>query len=167
MFPKNSYDAMRFSYMKRPFVLPFLFVSLIVTAIYSRAEVIQIPSRPLTNACEPISTVDKIRMRFDRQAFWSSKNRELQSYRNGVLTFLRVAPLELERELRDLQLEMRKDRLLVPELYQGDLGPITQKLEAESLIATREMWVTLIQQARQDVAWADKCLKLVGSGREG
>ena len=153
--------------MKRSFVIPLLFGGLILTAMSSRAEVAHIPSRPLTIACEPLGTVDKIKVRLDRQAFWTSKNRELQSYKNEVLTFLRVAPLELERELRDLQLEMRKDRLLVPELYQGDLGRITQKLETESLMTTREMWMTLIQKARQDVAWADKCLKLVGSGREG
>ena len=117
-----------------------------------------IPARPLTELCQPLGVIDELKLKFDPDEYWRSKITILRQYKNATSKFLKIAPIEMQREIRNIQSEIMKDRALMPEMYSGDMAKITQQLDAENLIATRDLWVMMIQDARRDIAWANKCL---------
>ena len=135
-------------------------ITLMVLSPFANARDELIPSRPLTESCQPLGMIDEIKLKFDSGKYWESKIAILRQYKNATTKFLKIAPIEMQREIRDIQSEIMKDRMLVPEMYSGDLAKITQQLDAENLIATRDLWIMMIQDARRNIAWADKCLDI-------
>jgi len=153
--------------MKWSFVLTILLAMFLAKSQNVAAADGPIPSRPLTESCQPLGMMDEFKLKFDKGAYWQTKLRILQQYKNGTLTFLRIAPIEMQREMQNLLADQRKDRMLVPEMYQGDLAQMTRELEQENMRATRDLWRMMIRDARQDVLWADKCLSVANSQLSG
>lgn len=147
--------------MKSLTVLKILSLMILGNASLVNASSEPIPPRPLTESCEPLGMTDKLKIKFDEKAYWQKTKSVLRQYKAGTLLFLRIAPVEMERELRNIVAEHRKDRILIPEMYQGDLAQMTLEMERDSINATRALWYKMIGSARQDVLWADKCLSIV------
>ena len=146
--------------MKWPFVLTILLATFLAKSQDVAGADGPIPSRPLTESCQPLDMMDELKLKFDKGAYWQMKLRILQQYKGGTLMFLRIAPIEMQREMQNLLADQRKDRMLVPEMYQGDLAQMTRELEQENMRATRDLWHMMIRDAKQDVLWADKCLSV-------
>lgn len=153
--------------MKWPFVLTILLAMFLAKSPNASGAEGPIPSRPLTESCQPLGMMDELKLKFDKSAYWQTKLRILKQYKDGTLTFLRIAPIEMQREMQNLLADQRKDRMLVPEMYQGDLAQMTRELEKENMRATRDLWRMMIRDAKQDVLWADKCLSFANSQLSG
>lgn len=149
--------------MNQPFVLTILLAVLLGNSQNVEGEDEPIPSRPLTDSCQPLGMMDEVKLKFDKGAYWRTKKKILQKYKDGTLMFLRIAPIEMQRELQSLLADQKKDRILVPELYQGDLAQMTREQEVENMQVTKDLWIMMIRDAKKNVLWADKCLAVANS----
>jgi hypothetical protein len=105
--------------------------------------------------------MDKLNLKFDSKKFWKAKLRELEKYSSALEGFLRIAPLEMEREIQNELMDIRRERLLNPDLYQGQVGQMLLEMEASNVEATRDMWVVIIESTQESLRWSAKCRQQV------
>lgn len=129
---------------------------LIIAALMSYSTVSN--ANPLDENCQPNTLTDKARAVAFTERFWTGKIEELRAFKANREKELRLAPLEYQREIQQMQYRFRRDRIELPEMYQGDLRVLTLQSERDEMAATQQLYRELPIINRRWIAWAEKCI---------
>jgi len=112
----------------------------------------------LNHDCKPESLFDRARAYVTPASFWEQKVIALEQFKEEMILQLKLLPLEYKREMDELRYQFRKDRIEIPEMYQGDLAEFTLTAEREAIASTQQLYRELPAINREWIRWADKCI---------
>jgi hypothetical protein len=116
---------------------------------------------PLDDFCKPSSLADKLKHSYDSKSFYQNKRQEILKFKEESIKHARLVPLNHKQEIENARMEMQRESVMVPEMYQGEMLAITQKANRELLEAITESWVASAVYYRKNIEWADKCLDFI------
>jgi hypothetical protein len=119
---------------------------------------------PLDDSCKPNSLADKLKHSYDSKNFYQKKRRDILKFKEDFIKRARLVPLERKQELDNARMEIQREAIEVPEMYQGEMLAITTQLNRELLAIINESWVSSAAYYRKNIEWADKCLAFIDTG---
>jgi hypothetical protein len=132
---------------------------LILCLVFAASAEAQEP--PLDDSCKPNSLADKLKHSYDSKSFYQKKQQDILKFKEDFIKHARLVPLNHKQDLENARVEMYREAIMVPEMYQGEMLAITIQVNRELLAAITESWVASAAYYRKNIDWADKCLNYI------
>tara|TARA_R110000782_G_scaffold265549_1_gene359351 strand:+ start:314 stop:742 length:429 start_codon:yes stop_codon:yes gene_type:complete len=117
--------------------------------------------RPLDGYCGPNSISEKIKHAYDTKSFYRAKRHEVLEFRDKSIKNVRLVPLNHKQDVDNARAEMRREAVMFPEMYQGEMRALNIELNRELLSSINGFWSASRLQFKEDIEWTDKCLEFI------